>query len=296
MKKIFMLAAMFSLLSGSVVMTSCGDDEDEDTNDTSTSTPAGNNGNTGDNTGNNAGNTGDNNTSVGNADKWASLVNEDVKDSGINENGEFYYGGHTYKISGELTAESLSSESNRTALKAQVTFTNIPSGFAEFSTVYKEYLGKDVNGAAAMLVMAMEIYGRDNATGEKCLQLICNSATASEALRILKDRYSVKETDKDVAQRYIAAALLKGANRKNSYAPEYPYTIEFQGSANAPQETHIPDWGMTYYLYALGEGWDTNQRQCSEFLPEDETLFVCSGFPSFYTQCQTIKGDWAGLK
>ncbi len=295
MKKFFTFAAMFALMTSGAMFVSCSDDDDDPKPEEQTTQQQTTDGNTNDGNTNGGNTNGGNNNNVS-TDKWASLVNEEEKEYGINDDGLFYYGTHTYNISGDITADALSSASDRTSLYSQVTFTNIPSGYTEFETVYKEYLGKDVNGATAMLVMAMEIYGRNNETGEKCLKLITNSSTASEALRILKDRYSTKESDGDVAQRYIAAALLQGATRTNSYTPDEPYTIKFQGSANAPQNTTIPSYGITYYIYALGDGWDTNQRQCFQFLEEDETLFVCSGFPSFYTQCKTIKGEWQGLK
>ena len=84
-----------------------------------------------------------------------------------------------------------------------VTFTSNPEGYNEFSTVYREFLGKSIMGAAAMIPMAMELYGRNRATGEKCLRLLFGTASNAEAIireldsKLYRSAYSPQE---DLAQ------------------------------------------------------------------------------------------------
>ena len=43
-------------------------------------------------------------------------------------------------------------------------------------------------GAAAMIPMAMELYGRNKATGERCLKLLCGSIANADA--VTRELYS----------------------------------------------------------------------------------------------------------
>ena len=206
--------------------------------------------------------------------------------------GDVYrYGEHTYQVKGDFKTDKITTSDFN-----EVVFSNIPSDYAEFEKVYKEFLGKHINGTAAMMIMAMEMYGRDKTVGEKCIRLINTPNNVSSVLNILKDRFGNYGS---YSQRYIPAALMDGAIRTNSYAPTEPYTIKCQGSANGIKPMTFPKYGTVYYMYVLGGGWDTHQRQCEIVMFEDDEesgLYKMNNCPSFYTQCQQIKGEWKGLK
>lgn len=208
--------------------------------------------------------------------------------------GDVYrYGSHTYQVKGDFKTDKITTSDFN-----EVTFSNIPSDYTEFEKVYKEYLGKHINGTAAMMVMAMEMYGRDKSVGERCIRLINTSNNVSSVMNILKDRYGNYTSD-GYSQRYIAAALIDGAVRTNGYAPTEPYTIKCQGSPNGIKQMTMPKYGTVYYMYVIGGGWDTHQRQCEIVMFEDDEatgLYKMNNCPSFYTQCQQIKGEWKGLK
>ena len=227
-------------------------------------------------------------------DQWHSLVNETKADMMVMGN-TLTYGTHTYTVNGDI---DFNSNEHRTPT-ATVTFTNIPSGYAEFETVYNNLLGQTPQGAAAMIPMAIEIYARDAATGEKCLNLLCNSdATVSNIIRILKTKLVPSEYGPEndtYLQRYMPAALLKGAVNSNAYAPEEPYTVEMCSSPNGIQDSPMMG-GTTYYLYILGKGWDTEQRGVDIFQPAGSANYKVANCPSTYTQCKNIVGTWAGLK
>lgn len=237
---------------------------------------------------------GDGSSSSG--DSWANLVNETSHDVQVNGN-TLTYGSHTYTVNGEINL-------NGTVFNqptATVTFTNIPSGYKEFEAVYNNLLGKSIQGAAAMVPMAIEIYARDASTGEKCFNLLCNSdATVAGIVRVLKTKFNYSqyspENDQYV-QRYLPAALLKGATYTNGYAPIEPYTVEMCRSANAPQDAPLTG-GTVYYTYILTSGgWDTFQRGVEIFQAYGSDMYKVFNCPATYAQCRNLQnGPWQGLK
>ena len=229
-------------------------------------------------------------------DQWAYLVNETSHDVQVNGN-TLTYGDHVYTVNGEIDYNT--TVYNQTT--AYVTFTNIPSGYTEFEAVYKNLLGKSIQGTAAMIPMAFEIYARNAATGEKCLNLLCNSSvTVTNIVRELKQKFVASQYSPEndpYLQRYLPAATLKGASNTNAYNPEEPYTVEMCASVNGIVDAPLTG-GTDYYLYVLAPGgWDTFQRGVEVFQAYGETeyykVFNC---PALYSQCKTIQGKWLGLK
>jgi hypothetical protein len=213
------------------------------------------------------------------------------------------YGNHVYTVDGKIKKDVVGGVASAFGLggkklnkpTATVTFTNVPSSYEEFEAVYTQFLGKSIHGTAAMIPMAIEMYARDAEVGKQCFELICNSsATVSGIIRILKEKLPPNADYSDsYCQRYMAAALLKGATAKNGYKPDYPYTVQMCMSANKPQE--VTD-GVDTFIYILAKGWDTEQRQVEIFKGDDEDLYKVYNCPSCYTQCKNIKGRWEGLK
>lgn len=217
---------------------------------------------------------------------------------------EMRYGNHTYTIDGKIKKPVMSTIGSAFGVPgagklnkptAKVTFTNVPADYEEFEAVYTQFLGKTIHGTAAMIPMAIEMYARDAAVGKQSFELICNGpATVSGIIRILKEKLPPNADYSDsYCQRYMPAALLKGATPKNAYTPDYPYTVQMCRSANDPQET---TYGTVTYLYILAKGWDTEQRQVEILKPDDGGLYKVFNCPSCYTQCKNIKGTWKGLK
>lgn len=205
------------------------------------------------------------------------------------------YGDHTYTLVSDIDVNTKEYKKPT----ASVTFSNVPSGYAEFEAVYKGLLGKSVAGAAAMIPMAIELYARDAEVGERCLELLCNSdATVSNITRILDTKLVpsqyAPENDSYI-QRYMAAALLKGAVNTNAYTPERPYTVEMTMSPNGVREAPLMGGDVTY-IYILAQGWDTFQRGVDVFLPYDTEYYKVANCSSCYVQCKNIRGTWPGLE
>lgn len=229
-------------------------------------------------------------------DSWAHLINETPHDVQVNGN-TLTYGNHTYTVNGELTYDQVTYNTPT----AFVTFTNIPSGLTEFKAVYDNLLGNYPQGAAAMVPMAMEIYARDASVGEECFNVLCNSSsTVAGIVRVLKTKFNYSqyspENDQYV-QRYLPAALLKGATYTNGYTPEEPYTVQMSGNPNGIQDAPLTG-GTVYYSYILTSGgWDTYQRSVEIFQPYGSNKYQVFNCPACYAQCRNLQnGPWPGLK
>lgn len=205
------------------------------------------------------------------------------------------YDDHLYTVNGEINFKS----KDHKKPTAYVTFTNVPSDYEEFETVYNTLLGKSPQGAASMVPMAIEIYARDAEAGKKCFELLCNgSATSDGIIRILKTKLvpsQYSSSNDSYIQRYMAAALLKGANNKNAYTPEEPYTVEMCSSPNGIKDAPLTG-GTVYYLYIIANGWDGTQRAVDVLQPYNSDYYKVSNCSSTYTQCKNIIGTWPGLK
>lgn len=205
------------------------------------------------------------------------------------------YGDHVYTVNGEINFAS----KDHKKPTASVTFTNVPSNYKEFEAVYNNLLGKSPQGAAAMIPMAIELYARDAEVGKQCFSLLCNgSATTDGIIRILKTKLVPSEygpENDSYIQRYMAAALLKGADNKNAYTPEEPYTVEMCSSPNGVKDAPLTG-GTVSYLYILANGWDSFQRSVDILQPYNSEYYKVFNCSSTYTQCKNIIGTWAGLK
>lgn len=285
----FLLTGLAAMLLTVTTAGSCGGGDDDESS----------------NSGSNSG--GNTNTAK---DSWANLVNENAQTFKL-EGNTLTYGSHVYTVSGSINTEGTDKNEDGVADEkldvpqltptAFVTFTNIPSGYKEFETVYKELLGKSLQGTAAMIPMAMEIYGRDRETGLKCIKLLCVENNVNSMVSILKDKFGEPSPyagpNDTYMQRYLPAATLKGALPTNAYKANEPYTVEMLASVNLPQRLNFSATpGLVTYLYVLGGGWDTTQRSAEIFLADGQELYKVFNCPAFYTQCKNCIGTWAGLK
>ena len=199
------------------------------------------------------------------------------------------YGRHTYTMQGDFN-------------KAKVTFTNVPSDYDEFRTVYENLLGKTSYGVSAMLPMAFELWGRNHATGEQCLKLITGGTCYNEIMRQLPDHMVANEhapAGDGYAQRCLPAAVLEGANKENGYNPTEPYTVNIA--------IGLPDtWGedsemLQAYCYKMniisGNAWNTTLRPVTVMLPwRGEQLYKVNNCSSLYVNIFVPRQDWNGLK
>ena len=224
---------------------------------------------------------------------------KEAKDQALNaiaqlgKESSFTSNGHTYTMKGTLNIKTYNP-----AGTGIVTFTNVPSNFEEFEEVYTKFLGTTPYGTAAMMPMAMAIYGRDRAEGEKCIRLINYPSNVNSVLSQLKEKFGTSQyapENDSYHQPYLPAAVLEGATPQNAYTPKYPYTVNMRASVNKHQDMQLYD-GRVMYIYMMGKGWDTEQRSVEIIQVDEGDLFKVFNCPSLYTQCKNIKGTWEGLK
>lgn len=227
-------------------------------------------------------------------------VKKEAKEQGMNaltktagKESSFSANGHTYTMKGTLSIQMYNP-----AATGMVTFTNVPSNYEEFEQVYTQFLGKTPYGTAAMMPMAMAIYGRNRAEGEKCIRLINYSSNVNSVLSQLKEKFGTSQyapENDSYHQPYLPAAVLEGATPENAYSPKTPYTVNMRASVNKHQDMQMYD-GRVMYIYMMGKGWDTEQRSVEIIQVNEGDLFKVFNCPSLYTQCKRIKGTWGGLK
>lgn len=200
------------------------------------------------------------------------------------------YGDHTYTMKANMSADKYRKDGF-----GEVTFTNIPSDYDEFEALYSEFLGRTPHGTAAMIPMAMEMYARDREVGKKCIELLCYPSNVNSVISRLKDKFGADPND-SYGQRYLPAAVLQGATASNGYRPNHPYTVEMDASVNKHQELQIVGSGTVMYIYIIGGGWDTQQRQVEIILEPGREQYQVFNCPSLYVGCRQIQGTWEGLE
>ena len=223
------------------------------------------------------------------ADNIADAAEKEVRDA-LNDENTLVYGDHRYTMQGNIAADKY-----RKNGFGNVTFTNIPSNFEEFKTIYTEFLGKTAYGAAAMMPMAMEMYARDREVGRQCIELLCYPSNVNSVISIIKEKFGATPND-SYGQRYLPAASLKGATPENAYLPLKPYTVEMEASVNQHQQLQISGSGTVVYIYIMAGGWDTHQRSVEVIKQPGKDLYQVFNCPSLYTGCKQIIGTWAGLE
>ena len=206
------------------------------------------------------------------------------------------YGQHTYTMEGNMDKEYVANA------KAKVTFTNVPSDYEEFLTVYEQLLGKTSYGVSAMLPMAFELWGRDHELGKQCIALITGGTCYNEIMRQLPahmELSSQSPADDPYVQRCLPAAVLEGATKENGYNPTEPYTVNMVIGRKAQwgEESEVLQANVYQLSILSGNAWHTPQRGVTVMLPwRGEQLYRVNACSSLYVNIFAPRQDWNGLK
>ncbi len=183
----------------------------------------------------------------------------------------YQLGSSTYTCEGNFSAETYDADAS-----GVVTFTAFPASYEEFADLYENFLGKSPHGTAALATMSQ--------------------GCASEMKRGVSDKVRAWQSHDSYGQRYLPAAVLKGASPENGYHPLTPYTIEMKASVNKHEKVQISGTGVCLFLYVLGEGWDGGKRSVQVFLPDGAERYQIWSASSLYMQCKNTTKDFAELK
>ncbi len=119
-------------------------------------------------------------------------------------------------------------------------------------------------------------------------------------IRELKQKFNKSkygEANDQYIQRFLPAAGLSGANPKNAYTPIEPYTVEMQASVNKHTDAPLTGGEVMYIYVITSGGWSQPKRAVDVFRSYNtNSNFKVFSCPSLYYQCQTIVGQWKGLK
>ena len=228
----------------------------------------------------------------------------DPIEHGFKADGSYYYGDHTYAISEDFDPNNYDPVNVYGAdYYNYVTFSNIPSDYREFETVYKDFLGKHINGIIALQIMSLEIYNRDREDGTKCFMLINAPLDKNTILERVSHRYDNANAKEN--QPYLAAIFLQGAERTNFFTPTEPYTIKFQADPDGKKSTSTTGSGDVFYVDVIAEGFQSQKvKRCQVVLWERNVVnggyYEMHEWSSFVLTAPNIYGDdaskWPGLK
>ena len=166
-----------------------------------------------------------------------------------------------------------------------VEFKAFPNNLDEWKQM-QETLGNEPQGAAALQVMAFELYRNNRADGEEALRMNNTATNYNSTIERLRE---IMGNDKYYARPYIAWAMLDGATPENGYKVDPPYSIKMKVDPNKKYQESQMLHGTVIYLLIDSRGWDTNWRGVEVVKPEGGNYYVVCNCPAMYTQCKEAK-------
>lgn len=166
-----------------------------------------------------------------------------------------------------------------------VEFNAFPKNLDEWKQM-QEVLGNEPQGAAALQVMAFELYRNNRANGEEALRMNNTATNYNSTIERLRE---IMGNDKYYARPYIAWAMLDGATPENGYKVDSPYSIKMKVDPNKKYQESQMLHGTVIYLLIDSKGWDTNWRGVEVVKPEGSNYYVVCNCPAMYTQCKEAK-------
>ena len=171
-----------------------------------------------------------------------------------------------------------------------VTFNRFPASVEEFKKVC-EKIGGEPHGAAALQLMAYEMYRRNRVTGEECIRLNNVTYNVMSATSRLTELFG---NDAYYARPYQIAAFLKGATPENGYSPVKPYTVEVRVSAGVAYQYSNDFQNTVLYLEVLTQGKDKGSEQVAVLKtskpgePGEGKYFIVFNSPGLYSQVKEV--------
>lgn len=166
-----------------------------------------------------------------------------------------------------------------------VEFNAFPKNLDEWKQM-QEVLGNEPQGAAALQVMAFELYHNNRADGEEALRLNNTATNYNCTIDRLRE---IMGNDQYYARSYIAWAMLDGATSENGYKVDPPYSINMKVDPNKKYQESQLLHGTVIYLLIDSKGWDTNWRGVEVVKPKGSKYYVVCNCPAMYTQCKEAK-------
>ncbi|MCL2727552.1 MAG: hypothetical protein FWD56_04125 [Bacteroidales bacterium] len=168
-----------------------------------------------------------------------------------------------------------------------VTFSRFPASVAEWKQA-REQIGGEPHGAAALQLMASEMYRRNRNIGRECIELNNTTTNVTTCITRVNDIYGTSSP-----RPYQMAAFLKGASPDNGYNPPKPYTIEMRVAAGRPYTDFTDYQALLITIEVISNGHNSGSVPVSVLKtqrpgqPGDNgKFFIVSECSTLYVRCQ----------
>ena len=160
-------------------------------------------------------------------------------------------------------------------------FSAFPRNVEEFKAMQAK-VATEPQGAVAMILVAMKLYGDNEAEGKKCLELSLLKLYWPDLQRI-KDKVRASAGD-TYGQKFLPLAFLKGATPENGYAPSEPYTVEVSVNNGRPYSKLSSANAPVIYLNIKTNGTDSGTRPIEVIRPSGAKYFVVNNTAGITSQ------------
>ena len=173
------------------------------------------------------------------------------------------------------------------AFSDKLSIEKIPATLEEFQALQAE-LGTEPEGCIMLQLVAMEMYRRDKAVGEQCLELNNTTTNFSDMKRRLSELF--REND-SYARPYLVSSFFKGAKPSNGYNPSKPYTIQVRKDPTKQDERSQMLKGYVKHFQVYSDGYDTPWRGIDVVQQKGDEYYRVSNCPAILTQCKEVDFD-----
>jgi len=169
-----------------------------------------------------------------------------------------------------------------------ITFSRFPVTVQEFTQI-REMIGDKPHGAAALQIMAYEMYRHNRTIGEQCIRLNNTTNNINSSTGRLRELFG---NDPNYQRPYQMAAFIKGATPQNGYNPTKPYKIEVRVN-RAQKYQYSNDYQTTVlYLQVLTQGKSTGAEGVVVLQtqkpgePSNGKYYIVMSSPGLYSSVQ----------
>lgn len=182
--------------------------------------------------------------------------------------------------------------------EATVTFARFPKTVEGFKQIQRE-IGNTPQGAAALQLIAFEMYNQNKEVGEECVRLNNTEINVPSVMRRLPEIFGKNDMKDSYPRRHLVATFLAGATPENGFNPTRPYTVRVRSSKVHDYERAESLKGYVLYLDVYSTGYDTSWRGCEVVKQKGNDYYTVSNSPSMYVQCKDVpfdaKEDYKGI-
>lgn len=174
--------------------------------------------------------------------------------------------------------------------EATVTFDHFPTTVAGFRQIQEE-IGGTPQGAAALQLIAFEMYNQNTEVGTECISLNNTDINIPSVMRRMPEIFNKRNAEDTYGRKHLVATYLEGATPENGFNPTKPYTVRVRTSNVHQYERSESLKGYVLYLEVYSSGYDTAWRGCDVIKQKGSDFYKVNNSPSMYVQCKEVPFD-----